>query len=52
MFLGIPNGQSNAWANNIASVICLFYPLYCDIINLTSLKSTQAFHLLLSSAEN
>ena len=31
----------------------LFYPLYYDIIiNLTSLKITQAFHLLLGSAEN
>ena len=37
------------WAtNNIA----LFYPLYYDIINLTSLKITQAFHLLLGLAEN
>ena len=30
----------------------LFYPLYCDIISLTSLKITQAFHLLLDYAEN
>ena len=30
----------------------LFYPLYCDIISLTSLKITQAFHLLLGFAEN
>ena len=40
-------------ADNIAPAICLFYPLYCDImINLTSLKITQAFHLLLGFAEN
>ena len=30
----------------------LFYPLYCDIISLTSLKITQTFHLLLGFAEN
>ena len=30
----------------------LFYPLYYDIISLTSLKTTQAFHLLLGFAEN
>ena len=30
----------------------LFYPLYYDIPNLTSLKITQAFHLLLGFAEN
>ena len=30
----------------------LFYPLYCDIISLTSLKITQAFQLLLGFAEN
>ena len=30
----------------------LFYPLYYDIISLTSLKITQAFHLLLSFTEN
>ena len=29
----------------------LFYPLYCDIISLTSLKITQTFHLLLGFAE-
>ena len=29
----------------------LFYSLYCDIISLTSLKITQAFHLLLGFAE-
>ena len=33
-------------------LICLFYPLYYDIISLTSLKITQAFHLLLDFAEN
>ena len=30
----------------------LFYPLYCDIISLTSVKITQVFHLLLGCAEN
>ena len=30
----------------------LFYPLYCDIISLISLKITQAFHLSLGFAEN
>ena len=30
----------------------LFYPLYCDIISLTSLKIIQVFHLLLDFAEN
>ena len=30
----------------------LFYSLYCDMISLTSLKITQAFHLLLGFAEN
>ena len=29
----------------------LFYSLCCDIISLTSLKITQAFHLLLGYAE-
>ena len=30
----------------------LLYPLYYDIISLTSLKITLAFHLLLGFAEN
>ena len=30
----------------------LFYPLYYDIISLTSLKITQAFYVLLGFAEN
>ena len=30
----------------------LVYPLYYDIITLTSVKITQAFHLLLGFAEN
>ena len=30
----------------------LFYSLYYDIINLTSLRITQTFHLLLGFAEN
>ena len=36
----------------IAHVNILFYPLYHDIISLTSLKITQALHLLLGFAEN
>ena len=39
-------------ADNIAHANMLFYPLYYDIISLTSLKITQAFHLLLGFAEN
>ena len=30
----------------------LFFSLYYDILSLTSLKITQAFHLLLGFAEN
>ena len=30
----------------------LFYPLYYDIVSLTSRKTIQAFHLLLGFAEN
>ena len=30
----------------------LFYPLYYDIISLTTLRITQAFHLLLGFAKN
>ena len=33
-------------ADNIAHASVLIYPLYHDIISLTSLKITQAFHLL------
>ena len=39
-------------ANNIVHDNMLFYPLYYDAISLTSLKITQAFHLLLAFAEN
>ena len=39
-------------ADNIALVNMLLYSLYCDIISLTSIKITQAFHLLLGFAEN
>ena len=39
-------------ADNITHANMLFYPLYCDIISLTSLKITQTFHLLLGFAEN
>ena len=38
--------------NNNAQANMFFYPLYYDIIRLTSLKITQAFHLLLGFAEN
>ena len=41
------------WASdNIALVNMLFYSLYYDTISLTSLKITQAFHLLLAFAGN
>ena len=47
------NGQSIAWAaDNIIHANMAFYPLYYDIISLTSLKITQAFHLWLDFAEN
>ena len=39
-------------ANNVALINMLLHSLYCDIISLTSLKNTQAFHLLLDFAEN
>ena len=39
-------------AGNIADANMLFYSLYYDIISLTSLKITQAFHLSLGFAEN
>ena len=39
-------------ADNIAHANMVFYPLYYDIISLTSLKIIQAFHLLLGFAEN
>ena len=35
----------------IANTNTLFYPLYYDIISVTSLKVTQAFHLLLDFEE-
>ena len=45
--------KSIAWAvDNIAHANMLFYPLYYDIVSLTSLKITQVFHLLLGFAEN
>ena len=47
------NGQSIAWAaDNIIHANMAFYPLYYDIISLTSLKITQAFHLLFGFVEN
>ena len=38
-------------ADNIAHANILFYPLYYDIISLTSLKIIQVFHLLLDFTE-
>ena len=51
MFLHITVNQFHGWLI-IAHANILFYPLYCDIISLTSLKITQVFHLLLGFAEN
>ena len=39
-------------ADNIAHANRLFYPLYYEIISLTSLKIIRAFHLLLGFAGN
>ena len=39
-------------SDNIAHADMLLYPLYYDILGLTSLKITQAFHLLLGFVEN
>ena len=39
-------------ANYSVHANMLFYSLYCDIISLTSLKITQAFHLLFGFEEN
>ena len=39
-------------ADNIAHAKMLFYSLYYDIVSLKSLKTTQAFHLLLAFAGN
>ena len=39
-------------ADNIAPANLLFYSLYYDTLSLTSLKITQAFHLLLGFADN
>ena len=39
-------------ADNITHANMLFYPLYYDVISLTSLKIAQVFHLLLDFAEN
>ena len=38
--------------DNIVHANMLLYPLYCNIISLTSLKITQVFHLLFGFAEN
>ena len=40
------------WLIFAGPVTCLFYPLQCDIIILTSVKITQAFHLLLDICIN
>ena len=53
MLLHIMVDQLCGWvADSIAYANMLFYPLYYDIISLTSLKITQTFHLLLGFAEN
>ena len=39
-------------ADNIALTMCPVYPLYCNVINPTSLRITEVFHLLLGFAEN
>ena len=39
-------------ADNIAHANMLFYPLYFDIISLTSLNIIPTFHLLLDFTEN
>ena len=52
MFLHITVNHLCGQPINIIHVNMLFCPLYCDIINLQSLKITQAFHLLLGFAEN
>ena len=46
MFLLIMVNRLHAWAaDNLAPANMLVYSLYYDIINLLSLKITQAFHL-------
>ena len=52
MFLHIVLSRFAWAADNIAYANMLFYPLYYDIISLTSLKITHTFHLLLGFAEN
>ena len=52
MFLLIMVNQLRGQPIILLRANMLFYPLYYDIINLTSLKVTQAFHLLLGFAEN
>ena len=39
-------------ANNIAPANMLSFSLYYDILSLTNLKITQAFHLLIGFVEN
>ena len=39
-------------ADNIAPANMLFFSLHYDILSLTSLKITQAFHLILGFVEN
>ena len=39
-------------ADNIMPANMLFHSLYYDILSLTSLKITQAFHLLLGFVES
>ena len=44
--------ELRGWPDNLMEVNMPFYPLHYNVISLTSLKITQAFHLLLSFAEN
>ena len=53
MFLHITVNELRGGPIILYMLICmLFYPLYYDIISLTSLKIIQAFHLLLGFAGN
>ena len=52
MFLRITVTQLYEWPIILYIVSYLFYPLYCDIVSLKSLKITQAFHLLFDFVEN
>ena len=47
MFLHKTINELRGWLIILYILVCmLFYPLYYDMIRLTSLKLTQAFHVL------